>query len=132
MEIETEQKQQEHDADVANGLNRRSVLDQPEPVRAEYEAFAGILDKAEVPGLGGLPDVPTVVLTVMRPVEAPRWVGETPEGMQAKHDLHKALVDEASNATHVVTETSGSYIHREEPERVVEAIQHVLGALREQ
>ena len=105
----------------------RTIL--PPPARAEYEAFFDVLEDAEVPGLGGLPDVPTVVLTAMRPIEEPRWIGETEKGMQVKFDLHKALVDEASNATHLVTETSGPYIHREEPSRVVEAIQEVLGKI---
>ena len=104
----------------------------PPAVKAEHEAIATILENGEVPGLGTLLDVPTVVLTAMRPVEEPRWVGETPEGQQVKHELHKTWVDQVSEGTHVATETSGPYIHREEPERVIEAIRLVLESIREQ
>ena len=99
-------------------------------VQAEYEAFASVLEEAEVPGLRALPEVPVVVLTAMRPVEEPRWIGETPEGQQAKYELHQAWVDQVVNGTHVVTEASGPYIHREEPERVIRAIRQILEAIQ--
>jgi pimeloyl-ACP methyl ester carboxylesterase len=99
-------------------------------LQAENEAFFQIMREQAVPGIGPLPDVPLAVLTAMRPVEEPRWVGETPEGLQAKFDLHKVWIDQAAHGTHHVAKTSGSYIHSERPALVDKAIREVLEAVR--
>ena len=102
----------------------------PEPLQAEYNAFVKVLEQESVPGLGPLPDVPTVVLTAARPAEEPRWIGETPEGRAAWRAMHKQWVDQAENATHLVTETSGPYIHHEDPVLVLRAIAQVMEAVQ--
>ena len=96
------------------------------PLQAEYEAFDEVMEEREVPGLGALPDVPVVILTAMRPVEQPQYIGETEKGLQVKYDLHKAWADQTEQATHRVTKMSGPYIHREEPELVIQAIREVI------
>ncbi|MCH8960876.1 MAG: hypothetical protein IH820_06000 [Bacteroidetes bacterium] len=100
------------------------------PLQAEYEAFLKVMEEQEVPGVGALPDVPVVVLTAMRPVEEPRYIGETEKGLQVKYELHKAWVDHAKQGVHYVTKTSGPYVHREEPKWVVKAIREVVEAVR--
>lgn len=104
----------------------------PGAFKAESEAFSKVLKEAQIPGLGALPEVPVVILTAMRPVEDPQWIGETPDGLRVKYELHKAWAEQAADGTHRVTETSGPYIHREEPDLVIEAIRQVLEAIREQ
>ena len=98
------------------------------PLQAEYEAFLKVMEEQEVPGVGPLPDVPIAVLTAMRPVEEPRYIGETEKGLQDKYEWHKAWVDHAKQGVHYVTKTSGPYVHREEPKLVVKAIREVVEA----
>ncbi len=99
-------------------------------VHEEFEAFLRVMEEEAVPGLGSLPDIPVVVLTAMRPVEEPRWVGETLEGQEVWHDLHQEWVRQVPDGVHLVTETSGPYIHLEEPELVVQAIRDIVEAVR--
>ncbi len=98
------------------------------PLQAEYEAFVQVMEEQEVLGLGPLPDVPVAILTAMRPVEQPRYIGETEKGLQVKFELHTAWADQAEHATHRVTKTSGPYVHREEPALVIDAIREVVEA----
>ncbi len=102
-----------------------------EGVRAEFDIYRQMIDEGRAPGIGPLPEIPTVILSAMRPVENPRWVGETPEGQQARLKLHQAWADQSEKARRVVTETSGSYIHREEPELVIRAVRDVIDAYRQ-
>ena len=112
-------------------LAKKSAFNEmmPAPLQAEYNAFVRVLEQGTVPGLGALPDIPTVVLTAARPAEEPRWIGETPAGRQAWRALHQQWVDQAKNATQVIAEQSGPYIHHEDPELVLKAILQVVEAV---
>ena len=57
--------------------------------------------------------------------------GETPEGVQAKKEVHAAWASQLPLGTHRVTENAGSYVHHEEPELVLQAVQHILEAVRD-
>lgn len=96
----------------------------------EFDAFLQVMEEAVVPGLGALPEVPLVVITALRPVEEPRWVGETPAGQDVRRALHEAWVRQVPGGVHLVTERSGPYVHLEEPELVIQAIRDVVEAVQ--
>ncbi|MBV1923292.1 MAG: alpha/beta hydrolase [Flavobacteriaceae bacterium] len=83
--------------------------------------YAQLIENFEILGnLEPLPDVPTIVLTSVRdrlefPENAKRWI-----------DSHASLEKGLSNFTQVITENSGHYIHVEEPQLVLEAIDFLL------
>ena len=104
----------------------------PGAIGAEFEAYATLLENGQFPEASPLPDVPTVVITGARPAEVPAWVGETPEGVQAKQDVHAAWAGQLAQGTHLVTENAGSYVHHEDPEIVLRAVQEVLEAVRQE
>ncbi len=99
----------------------------PPAVRAEFEGYRAVLAAGTLPGT--LPDVPLVVLAAMRPVDPPRWVGETPEGQQARYELIRAWT-EAHHGTFEVTTENGTHVHKEDPPLVVNAIRQVVETLR--
>ena len=98
----------------------------PKPTRAEYEVYKNILTTGEIEGMNPLPDVPIVVLTSMRPMDSPRWIGETPAGLKAKQALQKTWADQVTKGRQDITTQSSSAIHREEPQLVIEAIRDVV------
>lgn len=102
----------------------------PGAIGAEFEAYAALLEAGQFPEAAALPNVPTVVITGARPAEAPRWVGETPAGVQAKREVHAAWAARRPLTTHRVTENAGPYVHHEDPGVVVEAIREVVEAAR--
>lgn len=73
-------------------------------------------------------DVPAVVLSAQRRVATPKWVAETEEGIAARGALQRALA-ERLGALFIAVKESGSYIHLEQPGRVVDAIEMVLDAI---
>lgn len=103
------------------GLHRLA----PPAVQREHEGVRAVLDAGTFGG-ETLPAVPLVVLTAHRTVEAPRWVGETAQGQEARRALHAALADAWPQGIHRVVEAPGSYLHQVAPEAVVEAIRQVL------
>ena len=94
----------------------------PHALRAEFEAYAKIIDQGSVPGLGPLPDMPTVVLTAGRPSEAPLWIGDSIKGREAWRRFHQTWIGEA---THITASHVGAYIHQEDPDLVLQAILQV-------
>ncbi|HUF09475.1 MAG TPA: alpha/beta hydrolase, partial [Rhodothermales bacterium] len=98
----------------------------PEPVRAEYKLYEDMLEESGLEGIDAAPDVPAVVVSSLRAAETPRWVGETIEGIQVKDRLHREIAAEFTKATHVHTGESGRYIHREDPDLVIQAIREVV------
>lgn len=104
-----------------------------EGVQKEFNAFLQVMEEEEeVPGLGALPDVPVNIIISLQSKDNPRWVGETKEGKEAKHDLYQAWVDERDHANLTITRGSGSYILIEEPFKVVRMIKNVVEAVQEQ
>jgi len=89
--------------------------------------------KAELPdfGMPGPPaDVPLVVLTALKP-EAPFYTAEFDQAfLEILFDAHELLARSVTNGTHTATERSGHYIHREEPQLVIDAIRQVAEAVR--
>ena len=96
-----------------------------EATLAEFDAFTDVLTAAPPAVADDLPDVPVVLLSALRPVAAPRWVGETAEGLAAREALHRAWAVQV-RATHVVTKRSSSYVHLDEPGLVADAVLQVL------
>ena len=94
----------------------------------EFESYAAIIDGERIPGLGSVPQVPTVVLTAGRVSESPRWTGETREGRAAWNDFHADWVQGMPSGSHIVQLQSGPYIHNEKPDEVVEIIRAMLSA----
>ena len=94
----------------------------------EFESYAAIIDGERVPGLGPVPQVPTVVLTAGRASESPRWIGETREGRAAWNEFHADWVREMPSGSHVFQLQSGPYIHNEKPDEVAEIIRAMLSA----
>ncbi|QXD16568.1 alpha/beta hydrolase [Rhodocaloribacter litoris] len=112
-------------------LRRKRAFHEAMPAfRAEFEAFARVLDRGVLPGAAEPPPVPVVVISTLRPVPSPRWVHERPEGLKAREALHRAWLAGAREGTHRVTTSSGSYVHVEEPELVLSAIEQVITAVR--
>lgn len=102
----------------------------PQPIKAEFSALDAILTQGEIAGLDELAGVPSTVLTPGEPSEKPTWFGETEEGRQAWAQWHKAWVDDAPAAMHHVVAESGSYIHHEFAEFVVDIILQRVRAAR--
>lgn len=92
----------------------------------EFETYAAIIDGERVPGLGPVPQVPTVVLTAGRVSESPRWIGETREGRAAWSDFHADWVREMPSGSRVIQLQSGPYIQNEKPDEVAEIIRVML------
>jgi pimeloyl-ACP methyl ester carboxylesterase len=102
----------------------------PDPVRAEFALYQRFIEEGAPDELGDLPEIPAAVISGLRPPEASRWVGETAEGLEAKERLHEQIAAELSQGTHLSTEESGSYVHREAPDLVIEAIRDVVARVQ--
>ncbi len=102
---------------------QRKAFHQQLPVglQAEFRAYAEIIDSGTMPGMHEPLDLPVTVLTAGRVSETPLWIGESREGREAWATLHADWV-EAIGGTHLVVAESGSYIHQEQPVRVLQAI----------
>ncbi len=93
----------------------------PQPLRAEFAAYARIIDSGKMTGTDAPLELPVTVLTAARASQAPQWVGEAAKGRQAWERLHADWA-EAVGAAHIVVNNSGTYIHQEQPVRVLQAI----------
>ena len=99
------------------------------PVSAdEFEAYLNVLGDSDLPPADEMETRAAVVLTGVRPAEEPRWIGETEEGIAAKKALHSDLA-ERLGAEHVVSIESSSYLHMEDPDLVIQAVEKVLAAI---
>lgn len=100
----------------------------PESAQAEFKEYHAILEAGSF-NPSTLPSVPLRVLTSMRPIEEPRWVGESASGQLVKQGLHKAWIEGRANAEHINALLSGPYIHQEDPDVVAQVIVNVLAHL---
>lgn len=105
----------------------------PAPVQAEFQAVYQVLERGLLEGVpASLPEVPVVVLSALRTVAEPRWVGETAAGQQARMALHRAWVEDRPDGTHRTVPANGGYLQQEAPEQVIEAVRQVLRTIQEQ
>jgi pimeloyl-ACP methyl ester carboxylesterase len=86
---------------------------------------------AHVRATGALGDLPLVVLTAGRGDPPP----DLPEDVavrlgQVEHELQQELAQLSTNSTHIIVDNSGHYIHDEQLDVVVAAIQRVVDAAR--
>jgi pimeloyl-ACP methyl ester carboxylesterase len=96
----------------------------------EFDAYTDLLQADHPSSIEPLADVPVVVLSGLRPFESPRWVGETQEGLKAKEALHRSLAD-ALGGDFVASAKTSTYIHLEDPQLVVDAVNRSLDAIEE-
>ena len=91
--------------------------------------------EAQLAGKGSLGDMPLVVLTEGKPPSP----DELPPGQNIElmeemlvvwHELQEELAARSSNSSHVIAEQSGHYIHLEQPELVIEAVNQVVNEVR--
>ena len=96
----------------------------PAGVRAEWEHFTSNADGMRV--VPWLLDLPTIIITSARFDERDRKGGMIPEDRVMWVELHTAWLQDVPGAAHITTATSGHYIHKDEPELVIDAIKTVL------
>ncbi|MEX0821367.1 MAG: alpha/beta hydrolase [Rhodothermales bacterium] len=98
----------------------------PDPVRSEFELYAQLLEEGRLDGMDTLPDVPAIVVSSTRVPDTVRWPGESSEGIEAKLRMHEELASSIEGARHFAADDSGQYVHRENPDLVVQAIKEVV------
>lgn len=98
----------------------------PESVRAEFELYEKWIEDGQLDEIRELPDLPVVVISSLRASTSPRWIGEREEGLKAKRQVHARWADASRSGVHLVTDESGHYVQREDPDLVVQAIRHLL------
>lgn len=99
----------------------------------EFEAFHDDIPSDEPPEAlmsSTTPDVPVFVLSGLRPSETPRWIGEAPEGLEAKEELYRSLAEELGGEF-MASAKSGRHVHMEDPHIVVDAINRILDAIEQ-
>ena len=101
----------------------------PAPVHAEFTAYKQILETAYLPGSPALPNAPVYVLTPIGSVENPRWIGETEKGNAVRLALQKSWAEAAEQGKHHTTDT-GSYVHSEATETVVDVIREAVNGVK--
>ncbi len=97
----------------------------PSAVQAEFAGYVDVIEKGHLDGSDRLLSLPVTVLTAGRISEQPRWVGESATGREAWVEAHAAWVRRI-DGNHIVVPGSGSYIHQEQPVRVMQAIHALL------
>ena len=105
----------------------RPAPDPKQPASLEIAGFGPIMTAGSFGLAGKLPDVPMAVLTAARLGTS---LQETPERRKVWRDLHAELFQQSSYGIHIVTAKSGHFIHRDEPDLVVDAIRFVVEAAR--
>lgn len=113
--------------DVEKALKDEVLLSSmtPERVQPENIHFSAITQSGIYPKTNELPDVPTVLITAMKQ-EYPQFLMHTSEGKQAWKTLHTEFVSQFSDYLHIVSNTSGHSIHKNQPKTVTSAIQHIM------
>lgn len=99
--------------------------DQSPSIQSEGESFLQLqLGKKVLPFQ--LPDIPIVVLTS---TSLSGWIW-TAEIKKVWRRMHSEWFESSLNGMHIVTNNSGHYIHKSEPELVVDAIKYVVNYVR--
>ena len=90
--------------------------------------------QAQAHAIDTLGAIPMIVLTTGAYL---RDAPNTPDGQQAAgqlqalwREMHREILAQSSNASHILTETSGHFIQREQPEVIVAAIRQMLEIVR--
>lgn len=94
----------------------------------EFDAFTAMLKSDGPSAKEPVSNVPIIVLSGLRKTGSARWVGETAEGRKAKEELQRSLAEEMGGEF-IVSVKSGSYIHLEDPDLVVKAVERILDAI---
>jgi pimeloyl-ACP methyl ester carboxylesterase len=98
----------------------------PVPVRAEVQELQHDLEQmASVTWTGG---IPTTILTSTRLEENARRFGMMLEDKALWRRLHAGWLTQVPDAKHILTDQSGHYIQREQPELVIKAIRKMIHA----
>jgi pimeloyl-ACP methyl ester carboxylesterase len=85
--------------------------------------------QAQAHAIDSLGDIPMLVLT------SGTFLREAPPELAAHlhmlwQEMHRELMQQSSNATQILVETSGHFIQREQPEAIVAAIRQMLETVR--
>ena len=97
-------------------------------IKSEWEALKQSIGHPQK--LDKLPDVPVVLLTSTRLSDPEINMGLTPEVVESSLRIHKELLRQFTNHTHIITERSGHNIQFDEPELVVNAIRKIVDEVR--
>jgi pimeloyl-ACP methyl ester carboxylesterase len=115
-------------ADMLSYQNRlcRSIVQESDAVEASA---------AQLAGAESLDDMPLVVLTAGQlPSLNDLPPGATPELVQEMHAVWQELQAEhaarSGNSSHIIAEKSGHYIHIDQPQLVIEAVNQVVNEVR--
>lgn len=100
----------------------------PPRLQPELGQVQAILDSGKLNLAGPLPDVPVAVLTSVQHRAKPELFLETPAAVAVWRDLHARFFGTFTSGVHVVTSHSGHNIHQEEPQLVINAVEHVIAA----
>lgn len=94
-----------------------------------------VTSQAQARAIDSLGDLPLLVLT------AGAYLHDVPPGPAAQaraaqlqvlwHGMHRELVAQSSNARHMLVETSGHFVQRDQPEVIVDAIRQMLAMVRD-
>lgn len=92
-----------------------------------------VASQAQAHAIDTLGALPMIVLTTGAYL---RDAPPTPAGQQSAgqlqalwREMHREILAQSSNATHILVETSGHFIQREQPEVIVAAIRQMLEAM---
>ncbi|MCC6615110.1 MAG: alpha/beta hydrolase [Anaerolineae bacterium] len=98
------------------------------------EGIDFVTSQAQAGAIHSLGDLPLLVLT------AGAYLHDVPPGPEAQrraahlqaiwHEMHREIVGQSSRATHLVVESSGHYVQREQPQAIVDAIRGMLETVR--
>ena len=75
-------------------------------------------------------NMPVTLLTSIRFSPQERDGGETQADIQVWVDLHKAMIANAPQVRHLLTDKSGHHIHKDEPELVISEIKRMIFLLK--
>jgi len=113
------------DAERAEGDDRAQLARAPAALKGEYGHLLQQLQAGSSPERGAWPNVPTVLLTSTKP-EWPDLLAFGAPGRAAWRQAHADWFARVGQGAHVVTEASGHFIQRDEPELVVQAVLSVV------
>lgn len=113
------------DAARAEREDRTQVERAPATFQGEYAYVMSLMQSGTSPERGAWPQVPTVLLTSTKP-EWPDLLAFGAPGRAAWRQAHADWFARVGQGAYVVTEASGHFIQRDEPELVVQAVLSVL------
>jgi pimeloyl-ACP methyl ester carboxylesterase len=88
-----------------------------------------IFEAGKLPSTSALPDVTTALLTSVKPTPNNQDISLSSVGIKIKRELHTQFLQQFSNTTHYVSNHSGHFMQREEPQLVIQAINHTINAV---